>query len=289
MEQSTTPDRRRRGDAPAPPAYIVESITAHTHSFILLHGLGSNGEKFGREMMDTGKNSDGRLLSTIFPGARFVFPTARWRRSSAFRRALLTQWFDVADMQDRSLRNDKKLPGLRESFREVLALIENERRAGISAPNIILGGLSNGCAMSLICAIALGGCGFIGGFVGLSGWMPFQKEIEQHIHIGDDDSSATKAADGRAYVRELLQWDTVLEEQVDLMPVFLGHGAVDEKLPLASGEEASRTMSNLGFDVEGRPYEGLGHWYKIPDEIDDVVSFVNQKCRWEANDTTAST
>ncbi|KJR86141.1 uncharacterized protein SPSK_02863 [Sporothrix schenckii 1099-18] len=51
MEQSTTPDRRRRGDAPAPPPYIVESITAHTHSFILLHGLGSNGEKFGREMM----------------------------------------------------------------------------------------------------------------------------------------------------------------------------------------------------------------------------------------------
>jgi hypothetical protein len=29
------------------------------------------------------------------------------------------------------------------------------------------------------------------------------------------------------------------------------------------------------------PYEGLGHWYKIPDEIDYVVRIVHKKCGWE--------
>ena len=99
---------------------------------------------------------------------------------------MLTQWYDVANMQDRSLHNDKKLPGLRESFREVVALIENERKtAGIPASKVILGG----------------------------------------------------------------------------MPVFLSHGTKDEKLRLACGEAAGCTMTRLGFDVEWKTYEGLGHCY----------------------------
>jgi predicted esterase len=73
----------------------VGPTASHTHTFILLHGLDSNGEKFGHE------------------------------------------------------------------------LLENERQAGISSSNIIFGGLSNGCAMSLICVIALGSA--VGGFLGLSG------------------------------------------------------------------------------------------------------------------------
>ena len=83
MANMTTMDRRRRADEPAPPPYIVEPAADHTHTFILLHGLGFNDEKFGRELFDTGKTSNSRLLSQHFPGARFVFPTARWRRSSA--------------------------------------------------------------------------------------------------------------------------------------------------------------------------------------------------------------
>ena len=56
---------------------------------ILLHGLSSNGEKFGRELLETGKTSAGKTLVDLLPSARFIFPTAKWRRSSAFGRKKL--------------------------------------------------------------------------------------------------------------------------------------------------------------------------------------------------------
>lgn len=31
------------------------------------------------------------------------------------------------------------------------------------------------------------------------------------------------------------------------------------------------------MDVTWRAYSGFGHWYKVPDEIDDVVSFLKDK------------
>ncbi|CAK7205494.1 hypothetical protein SEUCBS139899_008270 [Sporothrix eucalyptigena] len=279
MEQQATPTSRRKVDAPPPPPFVVEPAKQHTHSMIFLHGMGSSGEKFGRELLDKGKTTDGRTLASLFPRARFIFPTARWRRSSAFKRAVITQWFDVASMEDRSLRNDKKLPGLRESFREVLTLIAQECQAGIPRSNIIIGGLSNGCAMSLICTIALGGS--ISGCVGMSGYLPFQDEMEAHMSETPENNRATA---GRKYVRDLLQWEETSEDQDKPLPVFLGHGTDDEKLKVAFGEEASETMTKLGFDIEWRPYQGLGHWYKIPDEIDDIVNFIRGKCRWQTPD-----
>lgn len=76
--------------SPGEPVYLVEPRAAHTHTLILLHGLGSNGEKFGKELLETGVTSSGLTLPQLLPGARFAFPTAKWRRSSAFSRAVIT-------------------------------------------------------------------------------------------------------------------------------------------------------------------------------------------------------
>ncbi|EPE10200.1 acyl-protein thioesterase [Ophiostoma piceae UAMH 11346] len=280
---------------PAPAPFIIEPTAHHTHTFILLHGLGSNGEKFGRELQETGIGSDGFGLPSRFPGAKFIFPTSRRRRSTAFRRSMLTQWFDVASLDDPSDRSHKQLAGLRESFTEILAILDQEcRDAGIPRQNIILGGLSQGCAMALICLIALEQP--IGGCVGMSGWLPFQTEIEARAAAGDGpelDHVSTEAdtekrdygrppANGIDYVRELLQMDNIsnVVPAVLSTPIFLGHGEADDKIKVSLGEAAYRTMGRLGFDVEWQAYAGLGHWYKIPDEIDDLVAFVSVKCGW---------
>lgn len=31
------------------------------------------------------------------------------------------------------------------------------------------------------------------------------------------------------------------------------------------------------MDVTWKVYEGFGHWYKMPDEIDDIVRFLQEK------------
>lgn len=60
-------------------------------------------------------------------------------------------------------------------------------------------------------------------------------------------------------------------------PVFLGHGTAEEKVNVKLGKPARDTLLMLGFSVEWFPYEGFVHWWKTPDEIDDVVSFLYRK------------
>ncbi|KAI0122203.1 alpha/beta-hydrolase [Daldinia grandis] len=297
MSSEITPGTNNRS---AP--FIVESTSNHTHSFILLHGLGSNGRKFGEELLGTGVTSDGRKLTDIFPGARFIFPTAKRRRSSMIRHAILTQWFDIASLDDLFFRPNTQTKGLVESHGEISHLVKDECQK-VSHQNVILGGISHGCAMALFCLFT--SWVPLGGFVGMSGWLPFQPDIDGLIRAEDDafvfgsnvaNIDEDPFTSARVYTRvEDNPIVPVIEFLDDLLdssgipditsrgmslstPVFLGHGAEDEKIKLSNGEAAQRTLKLVGFDVSWKVYQGQGHWYKIPDEIDDVVEFLQGKC-----------
>lgn len=60
-------------------------------------------------------------------------------------------------------------------------------------------------------------------------------------------------------------------------PVFLAHGKADEKIKSTFGENVRMALEALGMDVEWKLYPELGHWYKEPDEIDDILAFLNSK------------
>jgi pimeloyl-ACP methyl ester carboxylesterase len=60
-------------------------------------------------------------------------------------------------------------------------------------------------------------------------------------------------------------------------PVFIGHGEADEKVKYSLGDEMSQTIKLLGMDVTWKAYPNQGHWYKIPDEIDDILEFLREK------------
>jgi predicted esterase len=279
--------------------YIVEPTIEHSHTIILLHGLSSNGEKFGKELLETGKTSSGKTLPELLPGARFIFPTAKRRRSSAFGRKKLTQWFDIARLPDPSYRKQTQLQGLSESAAEIRELLRQEvEGAGVPPTNIILGGISQGCAMSLSVLLTLEYP--IGGYFGISGYLPFQQDIEDAMKVEnasdhEDDPFATSDDDSKPedptlrafrFERDLLCIDTsqVLSSNANgsasSTPIFMGHGDADEKKPYELGEAAARTLRAAGFEVTWKLYHGLGHWYKIPDEIDDVVEFIRNRTGW---------
>ncbi|KAH8820110.1 Alpha/Beta hydrolase protein [Xylogone sp. PMI_703] len=280
--------------------YVVEPISNHTHSFILLHGLGSNGKEFGQVLLETGICSNGQNLREIFRGARFIFPTAKRRRSSAFSRAKLTQWYDIASLDDPSVRQHTQLKGLAESVPEILMLINQESQK-VPYRNVILGGLSQGCSMALSCLLAIDFP--IGGFIGMSGWLPFSDEIEHAIkgedevdddenHFGpDSDDSSTSSKQDQTkldpIVKALKHYRNLLcLEELDnpttqtssiSTPVFLGHGTDDEKVKICFGENARHVLVLIGYKVLWKSYKDQGHWYKIPDEIDDLVGFIRDK------------
>ncbi|KAF9772070.1 hypothetical protein IL306_010252 [Fusarium sp. DS 682] len=271
------------------PLYIVEPQSAHTHTFILLHGLGSNGEKFGAELLETGITSSGHSLTSLFPGARFVFPTSKRRRSTVFGRSMLTMWFDIARLDDPEYRKGRQIKGLVESAGEIREIIEKELKE-VKWENLILGGLSQGCAMSLAVLLSLEYP--IGGYFGMSGYMTFQSDLRMVIKNDDEDDNPfevdeqSSAVEAQSFQRDLLNlhplYNPTEEVTAAETPVFLGHGELDEKVPLALGEGAAQVMHDAGYQVDWKCYKDQGHWYKIPDQIDDIVNFITSKVGWEA-------
>ncbi|KAI4868589.1 acyl-protein thioesterase [Hypoxylon rubiginosum] len=276
--------------------FLVEPTSKHSHSFILLHGLSSNGENFGTEFLETGVTSTGKKLPQLLPGARWIFPTAKRRRSTAFGRAMLTQWFDIVRLPDPDYRKETQLQGLSESVLEIRELIRLEM-SKVPPENIVIGGLSQGCAMSLSVLLSLEHR--LGGFIGMSGYLPFRSDMEDAVKetteadeddpfATDDDKRTDPEVRAMIFERDLLCLDPLhhptREATASLTPIFLGHGNMDEKKPIEQGEAAARAMRTAGYKVLWKPYANLGHWYKIPNEIDDIVDFIQLEVKWPLKD-----
>jgi predicted esterase len=59
------------------------------------------------------------------------------------------------------------------------------------------------------------------------------------------------------------------------IPVFLGHGTLDEKVPQAIGRDARDCLGLLGVDVTWRLYGGLGHCYS-EEMLGDIIKFLRR-------------
>lgn len=97
--------------APRPSTYpkplIVPPLETHKETRIILHGRGSNAQKFGPELLDTPIPGLGTLPQK-FPHAKFVFTTASLRRATIYKRSLITQWFDNWSLQTRPSEKNSK-------------------------------------------------------------------------------------------------------------------------------------------------------------------------------------
>ncbi|KAB8262152.1 Alpha/Beta hydrolase protein [Aspergillus pseudonomiae] len=280
---------------PAPLVIAPQKSDQHTHTIILLHGRGSNGERFGQVFLES--TDIARRLPTV----KFVFLTARKRRSTVLKRIPINQWFDNYSLEDPNTRTDLQVDGLEESSRFLRGLIDEETRLlNDDYSRVIIGGLSQGCATSVFCLLG----GFpedgetkqLGGFIGMSGWLPFQREILRLLGSGedesvteDDDPFSHDDSDGENvpghiqtinHIRDILGLPSLQQPSLSNLhaPVFLGHGAADPKVSVDLGRHMASTLSEaFGMDVTWKVYEEFGHWYKVPDEIDDVVCFLKEK------------
>ncbi|GAP91279.2 putative acyl-protein thioesterase [Rosellinia necatrix] len=299
-----------------PPPYIVEPTAPHTSTMILLHDRGSDGAEFGRGLLETGFTSGSasgsgyRTLPALLPGTRFLFPTVP--------AGVAVEWFDAELRADRANDQEGQLRDLATAAVMLRTAVQRELSNGsngdgggggnIPARRIVLGGFGQGCAVALSALLSLEFA--LGGFVGLSGYLPFQLELEAAVTYGEvieydeeegegeEGGEDVEGEDGdegdppdpgvRALVlaRDLLRLPALeeapaIEHTAVATPVFLGHGEIDAQRPRALGEAARLTMRQAGYDVRWRLYPGLGHWYRIPDEIDDVVAFLRDRVGWD--------
>jgi len=265
----------------------------HTRCLVILHGRGSNGEKFGLELLQT--HIPGyETLQDALPDAKFIFPTAAKRRARIFNRTPMHQWLDNWSLQTPAEREEFLFNGLRESTIFIHGLLEAEI-AAVGAEHVLLWGLSQGCAASLVASLLWQGEGYAA-VIGMCGWLPLRKQIEDAVFQtevdgkaddpfgqDDEDSAGHTVPDINMvveYLREEIQMPSDLSSsKLSDMPVFLGHGTEDEKVPLALGREAAELLRKLDVGAESKEYEGLGHWYS-GEMLCDIVNFIQRQAEW---------
>ncbi len=303
-----------------PPPYIIEPTSPHTHTAILLHGLGSNGRAFGSffltsTVLSNDKDSPySRPLNVLYPSMKWVFPSASLRRSNLFKGIKLFSWFDMFSIQDPSYREDMQTEGLIQSSQNLRYLIFEEVQTLKGAmgggegaeKRVVLGGLSQGCAISLTTLLSLDVS--LGGWVGMSGFMPMRGIFEDVLNADaqDDDNrtalqydaeqqdSGAEASIDTQSIDPAVQALNAFRQDVLSLPLldsrsgasvlktsaFYAHGDDDERVPCKLGDELVKTLKGLHVSVRHQIYQGLGHWIQAPEEIYDMISVFSRNGAW---------
>lgn len=316
---------RRPSRWPRPLAINPQTLP-HKQTFIILHDRGSNATDFGTALLfkrfdrsQDASNTDHQsqyqrqdftaqataTLHTAFPHAKFVFPTAPMLRAATFTESVINQWFDThwpltssdasevnernsLDEETRKWRSELPIPGLRDTVRYIHELIKAEIEIlDGDAGSVIIGGLSQGCAASLISALLWEGEP-LGGWFGLSGWLPFAEEVMEGAQQDDEDENeaSTPLEKGIALLREKLDIpassqtdDDTKQSSLNSMPLFLAHGSEDKAVHITLGRQMVDCLKSLGWsnhNLQWKEYRGLAHTYS-ENMLSDMVEFLTER------------
>ncbi|ERF74381.1 hypothetical protein EPUS_02068 [Endocarpon pusillum Z07020] len=268
-----------------PPLHIVppKAGHAHTHTAIMLHGRSSDGEEFAEELFSMKlSDQEGDDLHSLFPSWRWVFPSSQSIWSSVFQEDI-TQWFDIHSLTDVDAKQELQMEGIRQSTKYVLALMEEEvQRLHNAREKLFVCGISMGGAIglwTLLCQKAIGHN--IGGFVGLSCWLPFTEVIKRHLWTVKDSLNSPGASpdevEARSFIAKIMDSKAASAGLLSSTPVFLGHGVDDAYVDISLGRKVKEALKSIGFTPEWREYAGAeqeGHWIKEPEELADIAAFL---------------
>jgi len=269
--------------------HIINPTTKHTHTAIFLHGRGDNGADFAEELFSSrfSKRAGSETLPALFPSWRWVFPSAPSRWSSVFKEEL-PAWFEASSLSDPTSREDLQTDGIRESVLDISKILHEEvSRLGGASQNVVLGGISQGAAVGLWALLYHGRevCK-LGGFVGASCWLPFSSHIERVLCNSSGqltDPHVAITTNSQSFVSSMLEATqsslTSHDKSHPLLStsVLLGHGTDDAYVDVSLGRHARDVLSGVGFNVVWREYVGAeqeGHWFKEPEQLDDMVQFL---------------
>ena len=212
-------------------ALEIESALSPTAAVIWLHGLGADGSDF----VDIVPMLGLKAIPT-----RFVFPHAPMRPVTINGGAVMRAWYDVRG--DAGVRREDEA-GVRESQRQIEALIEREKKRGIPAGRIALAGFSQGGAMAL--QTGLRHPERLAGIMALSCFLPLTDKV-----------SAEASAPNRD------------------VPIFMAHGTQDPLIPMARARHAHDLLSSLGYRLEWHEYP-IPHSVS-PAEVRDISAWLQR-------------
>ncbi len=216
-------------------AELLESIEIETApnpdaAVVWMHGLGADGHDFEPIVPELHLPATARL--------RFVFPHAPLRPVTINQGHVMRAWYDVRALA--GVRREDEA-GVRQSARQIEALLARERQRGIAPRRIVIAGFSQGGAMAL--HVGLRHPDRLAGILALSCYLPLAGALDTERSPANHD-----------------------------VPIFWAHGLHDPMIPRAMAEEGRAQLAELGYRIDW-------HQYPIPhsvsaEEIADVARWL---------------
>jgi phospholipase/carboxylesterase len=202
---------------------------------VWLHGLGADGHDFEPIVPHLGLPDNA--------GVRFVFPHAPSIPVTINMGMVMPAWYDITAMD---LRKRHDVNGVRNSARQVEALLRREIERGIDSTRIVLAGFSMGGAIAL--HLGLRYSGKLAGIMALSTYLVCEETLK-------DEIEAAGAVNGST-------------------PLFQAHGLHDPMVPQERGLAARERLESLGMEVQWKSYP-MQHEV-CPEEIRDIGSWLTR-------------
>lgn len=183
------------------------------------------------------------LAPTAGPTLRFVFPNAPVRPVTINGGVRMRAWYDIR-AADISAREDEA--GIEASRRAIEALMAREIARGVPAERLFLGGFSQGAALVLHTGLRYPQR--LAGLVCLSGYLPLYRRLDAEA------SEANRPT-----------------------PIFMGHGELDQVVPITLARASAQLLEDTGYSVTMKTY--LMPHSVVDDELSDIRAFLDGALR----------
>jgi predicted esterase len=202
---------------PSSEPIVVDAQGKHTATVIVCHGLGDSGAGWiflAEQFLEQKK------LEQV----KFIFPNAPSIPITLNGGMRMPGWYDITSLTSIDRSEDES--GITQSKGYLHGLIRREIAAGIPSERIVIGGFSQGGAMSLIAGLTCPQT--LGGVFGLSSYLLLRNKFKSMATVSGDANSKT--------------------------PVFMGHGNADQVVQYQYGKMTAEQLKEWGFDVDFRTY-----------------------------------
>ena len=213
-------------------AIEIETAPNPDAAVIWMHGLGADGHDFEPIVPELGLPATARI--------RFLFPHAPLRPVTVNQGHVMRAWYDIRALA--GVRREDEA-GVRQSARQIEALLARERQRGIAPRRIVIAGFSQGGAMAL--HVGLRYADRLAGILALSCYLPLSNTLPTEASPANRD-----------------------------VPIFWAHGLHDPMIPQAMAEQGRAQLAELGYQIDW-------HQYPIPhsvsaEEIADVARWLER-------------
>lgn len=212
----------------------VNAPKAATASVIFLHGLGDSGDGWSFLPSEVYQRPSLQHIN-------FILPSAPVRPITAFGESV-PGWFDVYGFGGKT-GSDKE--GILKALATIKYLVNKEIEKGVPADRIVVGGFSQGAALTEGTAVTIDKK--LAGFIAISGFLPEPKTL-QEMQTG-------------------VNRDT---------PMLMLHGTADQVVPYKMGNTSYEVLKSSKFgmhDLIWRSYEGLAHSIDV-NGLNDIINFL---------------